>query len=88
MIEREYVFKDPLGLHLRPAQLLVQIFMKAKCSVTLKFKGKSVNGKSMTAVLTSGLKKDETLKLILDGVDEVDVLAAVEAVSTKENLFY
>lgn len=88
MITTQFTFKDPLGLHLRPAQLLVTIFMKAKCTVTLGFKGKTVNGKSMTAVLTTGLKKDEVLTLTLDGADEQQVLDAVKAVSAKEGLFY
>lgn len=88
MITQNFTFKDPLGLHLRPAQLLVSIFMKAKCSVTLGFKGKTVNGKSMTAVLTTGLKKDEVLTITLDGSDEQTVIDAVKAVAAKEGLFY
>ena len=43
---------DPVGLHARPATVAVNAASKFKCEVTIAFKGREVNMKSIMGVMS------------------------------------
>ena len=82
----EYTSTDPVGIHARPAGLLVQAVKALDSKVTLTNKdGKSADGKKLLAVMGLGIKQGDTVTVTVDGGNED---ASVEALEKflKENL--
>lgn len=78
MTQFEYVIKDELGIHARPAGLLVKEAQKCACKVTLKAKGKSADAKKIFTVMSLGVKCGDTLTVICDGENEETSAKAIE----------
>ena len=85
MKEFKYVIQDELGLHARPAGLLVKEAEKYKSAVTLDSGAKKADAKRIMAVMSMGVKKGVELTVTVDGEDEDAAAAAIEAFF-KENL--
>lgn len=76
----EYVITDPVGIHARPAGLLVKEIKKFAGSTVTVTKGeKSVNALKLMALMGMGIKQNDTVKVSVEGGDEEAVAAAVEA---------
>lgn len=75
----EYTITDPVGIHARPAGLLVKAvkaFAGSTCTIT---KGdKSVNLLKLMALMQMGIKQGDTVKVDVEGGDEDAVVAALE----------
>ena len=80
-----YTIKDELGIHVRPAGLLVKEIQKYESDVTIEKNGKSVSGRKLMALMGLGVKRGETVSVTVEGSDEESAAAAVEAF-LKENL--
>lgn len=82
-----YVVTDPLGLHARPAGLLVKKTAAYKSRVTLKNvgTGKTADAKRIMGVMSLGVKKDNKIELTVEGEDEDKAAAELETF-LKENL--
>ena len=80
-----YTIKDDLGIHARPAGLLVKTAKNFNSEITIAKDGKSVNALKLMALMGLGVKKDQEIVLRADGDDED---AAIEKLSTflQENL--
>ena len=76
----EYVITDPVGIHARPAGLLVkEIKGHAGSVVTIEKGEKSVNALKLMALMQMGIKQGDTVKVTVEGGDEEAVAAAIEA---------
>ena len=64
-----YTVKDELGLHARPAGLLVKEVKNFQSKVTLEKDGKSVDASRLMAVMGMGVKKDQTVTVKVEGDD-------------------
>lgn len=80
MLTRELVINNPQGLHARPATLLVQKATTFKCEVSIECNGKCANAKSLIGVLSLGVNKGYSVKLITNGTDEEVALKEITAV--------
>lgn len=86
MYQREATVKSKIGLHARPASMLVKAASSYKCKVTLQYKGKQVEAKSMLAVLAAGIRHGEVVTVIADGEDaENAVNRLVEMIENTED---
>jgi phosphocarrier protein HPr len=85
MKELRYVLTDEMGLHARPAGLLVSGASKFTCNIKIKNGTKEVDGKSILGVMSLALKKGDEMHIIFDGADEEDAYEAIQAF-LKENL--
>ena len=74
-----YTVKDELGLHARPAGLLVKEVKNFQSKVTLEKDGKSVDASRLTAVMGMGVKKDQTVTVKVEGDDEDAACKALKA---------
>jgi phosphocarrier protein len=75
-----YTITDPVGIHARPAGLLVkEIKNYADSTVTITKGGKSVNALKLMALMQLGVKQGDTVKVTVEGGDEAAVAAAIEA---------
>ena len=74
-----YTVKDELGLHARPAGLLVKEGKNFQSKVTLEKDGKSVDASRLMAVMGMGVKKDQTVTVKVEGDDEDAACKALKA---------
>ena len=76
----EYTITDPVGIHARPAGLLVKEIKSHAGSAVNIIKGeKSVNALKLMALMQMGIKQGDTVTVSVEGGDEEAVAAAIEA---------
>ena len=73
-----YTINDELGLHARPAGMLVKEVAKHKSVIMIDNGTKQVNAKKLMAVMSMGVKKGHTVTVTAEGDDEVEAIAAME----------
>ena len=81
MASKDFHIVAETGIHARPATLLVQTASKFASDITLDYKGKAVNLKSILGV---GQGADVTISA--EGADADDAIAAIAETMTKEGL--
>ena len=86
MEKLSFVVSDPVGLHARPATILVNQASKFSSNINLIYNGKSVNLKSIMGVMSLGVGKDAEITIITEGSDEAEALNSLEETLTKEGL--
>lgn len=74
-----YTVKDELGIHARPAGMLVKEVKNFQSKVTLEKDGKSVDASRLMAVMGIGVKKDQTVTVTVEGDDEDAACDAIKA---------
>jgi phosphocarrier protein len=77
MMEQMVTIKNRAGIHARPAALLVQTASKFKSKIFIEKENDRINGKSIMGIITLGAGYGTELKLIAEGEDEQDALAAM-----------
>ena len=70
MKTREVVITNSSGLHARPATFFIQKANCYKCTILIEKDDRKINAKSLLGVLSLGIAKGMTVKLIADGHDE------------------
>ncbi len=74
---REVVVKNPLGIHARPAALLVRTASAFRSEVTLEKGGQIVSAKSIMGVLTLAGHPGSKMRIRAEGPDAEKAVAAV-----------
>ena len=74
MISKEVVINNQVGLHARPATLFIQKANEFKSSIWVEKEERRVNAKSLLGVLSLGIVKGTSVKLIADGADEEEAI--------------
>ena len=74
-----YEIKDEIGIHARPAGLLVKEAKKFASRVVIKKGDKSAEATKLMAVMGLGVKCKDTVEIEIEGEDEA---AAYEALKT------
>lgn len=85
MKEFQYVIQDPVGLHARPAGLLVKQAGGFSSKVTVESGGKSADARKLIMLMSLGIKQGMEVTCKVEGEDEE---AAAEALQKffQENL--
>ncbi len=65
-----YVIQDALGIHARPAGLLVKKASEFQSKVTIQKGGRSADARRLFALMGLDVKQGDTLKVLIDGSDE------------------
>ena len=74
-----YTITDPVGIHARPAGLLVKAIKAQDSTVTItKADGKSAAGTKLMALMGLGIKQGETVTVAVEGGNEEANAAALE----------
>ena len=71
---------DPVGLHARPAAILVQTAGRYQSQVQLAHGAKHADARSIIQLLSLGVRQGSDLTVTVEGSDEIEALAAVLAV--------
>lgn len=85
MKEFAYTITDPLGIHARPAGVLVKEAAKFKSEITIEKDGKKADAKKIFGLMGLGVKQGNTITVRVGGEDEEAAITAMEAL-IKENL--
>jgi len=78
-IEKNVKLINKLGLHARPAALLVQVASKYSSNIELEVNGLKVNGKSIMGVMMLAAPYNSELKIIATGDDAETAVSGIEA---------
>jgi phosphocarrier protein HPr len=78
MTREEFIIQNKVGLHARPAAILVQTANKFKSNITVGKDGKVVNAKSILGVLSLGVEKGAIINITAEGEDEQEALKTFE----------
>lgn len=74
----DYTIKDAMGIHARPAGLLVKEAAKYESKVSLTKDGKTVDAARLMAVMSLGVKQGQTVTVTVEGTDEGNATADAE----------
>ncbi len=80
MIEKDFIIPNKLGLHARPAALLVKTLSRFDSDIYITKDNQVVNGKSIMGVMTLAAEYGSPIQFRISGEDEEDVVAAIEEV--------
>lgn len=73
-----YTVTDPLGIHARPAGLLVKKAAEYDSQITIEKDGKTGDAKKIFSVMGLGIKTGETITVTAEGRDEAEAADAVK----------
>lgn len=74
----EYTIKDELGIHARPAGLLVKAVKGLDSKITIEKDGKSADASKLFAIMGLGVKNADTVKITIEGGNEEASSKAIE----------
>ena len=74
----EYTIKDELGIHARPAGLLVKEAKKFESECTLTKDGKTKKLTQLMMLMSLGVKQGDTVTVSVDGADEDAAVASLK----------
>lgn len=84
MIRKTIIIENKLGMHARPATLIVKAANKYRSNFKIRKENMEINGKSIMGLMTLAAEYKSSLDLIADGVDEEFLIAEiVELFSSK-----
>ena len=79
MKEFRYVITDEIGLHARPAGLLVKAASKFACKIKICSGTKEVDAKSILGVMSLALKQGDEMRVHFDGTDEEEAFETIKS---------
>jgi phosphotransferase system HPr (HPr) family protein len=77
IVERNLVITNKVGLHARPARLLVQTAALFRSQILLQYGEQTANARSIVAVLRLGVRCGSTLRLRAEGEDAEEAVRAI-----------
>ncbi len=75
----DYTIKDEVGIHARPAGLLVKEAKKYESKITVAKDGKSAEATKLMALMGLGVKCGESVEIAVEGVDEETAYEGIKA---------
>ena len=75
----DVTIKNSVGLHARPATFFIQKANSYKSSIWVEKDDRRVNAKSLLGVLSLGIVKGMSIRLVADGPDEDAALEGISA---------
>jgi len=79
VIRRSLRIRNRLGLHARAAARFVHTASRFRSQVTASRNGRTMDGKSILGILLLAAPQGTEIELAVDGPDEAEAMAALEA---------
>ncbi len=70
MKEFNYTIRDEIGIHARPAGLLIKKAKEFESEITMECKGKTAAATKLIAIMSLGAKKGDNVRVRIEGADE------------------
>ena len=77
MKEFTYTVKDRVGIHARPAGLLVKLVKDFKSEVYIEKDERRIKADRLISVMNMGIKQGDTVTVSVEGVDEEEAYNAI-----------
>lgn len=74
-----YVIKDEIGIHARPAGMLVKEAKKYESKIVISKEGKTAEATKLMAIMGLGVKCGQTVGVEISGSDEDEAYEAMQA---------
>lgn len=78
MKEFSYSIRDEMGIHARPAGMLVKEAKKYDSSITISRNGQSADLKKLFAIMQLAAKQGDKVRVTVEGKDEEIAAASLE----------
>lgn len=78
-LTKELIVQNKMGIHARPAAMIVRITNKFKAEVFVENKDEQVNGKSIMGLMMLAAGRGSKVKFIATGDDAATMLAELDA---------
>ena len=78
MKEFQFVVQDPVGIHARPAGLLVKQAAGFQSKITINGNGKSADAKKLIMLMGLGIKQGMEISCKIEGEDEEAAFEAMQ----------
>ncbi len=85
-MNKSFVITDPVGLHARPATLLVNEAGKFAADSKIIVDGKEANLKSIMGVMSLAISNGVEFQIAAEGDDAAEALNAISDVITSNNI--
>ncbi|MEW6088265.1 MAG: HPr family phosphocarrier protein [bacterium] len=76
--EKEFEIKNKLGLHARPASLLVKMIKQHRSQVFIEKNGEVIDGRSILSLLALAGEPGSALKFKISGEDAPELMRKIE----------
>lgn len=83
-LTKELVVQNKMGIHARPAAMIVRITNKFKADVFVEKDEEQVNGKSIMGLMMLAAGKGSKVKFIVTGADAAPMIAELEALFARK----
>jgi phosphocarrier protein HPr len=83
--EFQFTINDPVGIHARPAGLLVKKAAEFQSNITINGNGKSADAKKLIKLMSLGIKQGMEITCQIEGEDE-DIACEAMINFFKDNL--
>jgi phosphocarrier protein len=83
-LTKELVVQNKMGIHARPAAMVVRITNKFKAEVFVEKDDEQVNGKSIMGLMMLAAGKGSKVRFIATGEDAAALLAEIEALFARK----
>jgi len=80
MIQKEVKIINEIGLHVRPASILVEVANKFKSDIWIEKDGQEANGKSIMSILLLSAEKGSKINIKAEGPDAAQAVEALAKV--------
>ncbi len=83
MVSAKTTVINPMGLHLRPAQVFIKAIVPFASEVDITANGRTVNAKSIMNLMVACIKQGTEIEIQCSGPDEQEALdAALRAIAS------
>ena len=83
-LTKELLVQNKMGIHARPAAMIVRVTNKFKSEVYVEKDEEQVNGKSIMGLMMLAAAKGTTVKFVATGPDAEQMLTELEALFAKK----
>ncbi|MEY3609421.1 MAG: hypothetical protein RLZZ447_2209 [Verrucomicrobiota bacterium] len=83
-LTRELIVQNKMGIHARPAAMIVRITNKFRAEVLVEKDEEQVNGKSIMGLMMLAAGKGAKVRFIATGADATALLAELEALFARK----
>ncbi|HEY3308479.1 MAG TPA: HPr family phosphocarrier protein [Desulfuromonadaceae bacterium] len=77
MLNKEFLIVNKLGLHARASALFVKTASRFTSEIKLAKEGVEVNGKSIMGIMMLAASKGTTVRLSINGSDEIEAMQTI-----------
>lgn len=84
MLIKTFVLNCPVGLHARPASVLVSEAEKFQSEIVLRYKGREMSAKSIIGVMALGVETGESIEVMISGEDQEKAMKRLESFFEEE----